>query len=71
LERAGLVIKETHGRERLVRANPVVIRQASALLDAYERIWQSRIDRLDALLASNDPDDDSPPRAGRPQARKD
>jgi DNA-binding transcriptional ArsR family regulator len=64
LERAGLVIKEMHGRERLVRGNPVVIRQAQALLDSYERIWQSRIDRLDALLAtdtlpdSNDVDDD-------------
>lgn len=63
LERAGLVIKEMHGRERLVRGNPVVIRQAQALLDSYERIWQSRIDRLDALLAtdtlpdSNDVDD--------------
>ena len=55
LERAGLVRKEPHGRERLVRANPVVIQQASALLDAYERIWQSRIDRLDALFASDDP----------------
>lgn len=58
LERAGLVIKDAHGRERLVRANPVVIRQASALLDAYERIWQSRIDRLDALLTCDDPRDD-------------
>jgi DNA-binding transcriptional ArsR family regulator len=55
LERAGLVTKETHGRERLVRGNPVVIRQAQALLDSYERIWQSRIARLDALLTSNDP----------------
>jgi DNA-binding transcriptional ArsR family regulator len=54
LERAGLVTKETRGRERLVRANPVVIRQASALLDAYERLWQARIDRLDALLAADD-----------------
>jgi DNA-binding transcriptional ArsR family regulator len=58
LERAGLVIKETHGRERLVRGNPGVIRQAQALLDSYERIWQSRIERLDALLASDDPSDE-------------
>lgn len=59
LERAGLVIKEMHGRERLVRGNPVVIRQAQSLLDSYERIWQSRIDRLDALLASDDLHDDT------------
>jgi DNA-binding transcriptional ArsR family regulator len=54
LERAGLVSKEIRGRERLVRANPEVIQQAQALLDSYERIWQSRIARLDALLASDD-----------------
>ena len=59
LERAGLVIKEMHGRERLVRGNPAVIRQAQALLDSYERLWQSRIDRLDALLATDDPLDDA------------
>ena len=60
LERAGLVIKEMHGRERLVRANPGAIRKAQALLDSYERLWQSRIDRLDALLASENPDDNPP-----------
>ena len=70
LERAGLVTKETHGRERLVRANPIVIREASALLDAYERIWRSRIDRLDALLTSTDRHDHGQ-RAGRHQSRKD
>jgi DNA-binding transcriptional ArsR family regulator len=58
LERAGLVMKETHGRERLVRGNPAGIQHAQALLDSYERIWQSRIARLDALLASDDPHED-------------
>ncbi|WP_372735429.1 ArsR/SmtB family transcription factor [Nocardioides sp.] len=50
LERAGLVTKEPHGRERLIRGNPAVIQRAQALLDTYEEIWRSRIDRLDALL---------------------
>jgi DNA-binding transcriptional ArsR family regulator len=64
LERAGLVIKESHGRERFVRANPVAIGHAQTLLNSYEQIWQSRIARLDALLSHdeqhypNDPDDD-------------
>src|SRR5580698_5881302 len=51
LEGAGLVLKRPHGRERIVRANPDVIRQAQALLDSYEQLWRARIDRLDALLA--------------------
>ena len=50
LEGAGLVTKHPSGRERIVRGNPDTIRRAQALLDRYERIWRSRIDRLDALL---------------------
>lgn len=54
LEGAGLVTKHPHGRERMVRGNPDAIRRAQALLDRYEQIWRSRIDRLDALLADTD-----------------
>jgi DNA-binding transcriptional ArsR family regulator len=54
LEGAGLVTKHPQGRERIVRANPDTIRRAQALLDRYEQIWRSRIDRLDALLADAD-----------------
>jgi len=54
LERAGLVTKQPHGRERLVRGNPAVLQQAQALLDAYEQLWRSRISRLDALLAEDE-----------------
>lgn len=50
LEGAGLVTKEPSGRERLIRGNPETIRRAQLLLDRYEEIWRSRIDRLDALL---------------------
>jgi DNA-binding transcriptional ArsR family regulator len=54
LEGAGLVTKHPQGRERIVRANPDTIRRAQALLDRYEQLWRSRIDRLDALLADAD-----------------
>jgi len=54
LERAGLVTKQPHGRERLVRGNPAAIQQAQALLDSYEQLWRSRISRLDALLAEDE-----------------
>ncbi len=55
LERAGLVTKESRGRERLVSGNPSAIRRAQALLDSYEQLWRSRIDRLDDLLAADEP----------------
>ena len=54
LEGAGLVVKRSHGRERIVRGNPDAIRPAQALLDSYEQIWRARIDRLDAVLAEDD-----------------
>jgi len=54
LEEAGLVTKEPRGRERMVRGEPQRLRQAQQLLDQYEQIWRSRIDRLDALLEETD-----------------
>ncbi len=54
LEGAGLVTKRRHGRERLVRGNLHAVQRAQALLEAYEQIWRSRIDRLDTLLADAD-----------------
>lgn len=53
LERARLVTKQPHGRERLVRGNSAMIQRAQALLDSYEQLWRSRISGLDALLAED------------------
>ncbi|MGI8701639.1 MAG: ArsR/SmtB family transcription factor [Nocardioidaceae bacterium] len=53
LEGAGLVTKQPHGRERIIRGDPETIRKAQGLLDRYEKLWRSRIDRLDALLAED------------------
>jgi DNA-binding transcriptional ArsR family regulator len=53
LEGAHLVTKETRGRERIVRGNPAQIQRAQALLDSYEQLWLTRVDRLDALLADD------------------
>jgi len=52
LERAGLVSKHPHGRERLVRGDVDTIRAAARLLDQYEEIWRGRIGRLEDLLAT-------------------
>ena len=50
LEKAGLVSKETRGRERLVRGEVSTLRSATQLLDQLEEIWRGRLDRIDALL---------------------
>jgi DNA-binding transcriptional ArsR family regulator len=51
LERANLVRKQVHGRERLVQADPRTIERARRLLADYEHLWRGRVDRLDALFA--------------------
>jgi len=53
LEAAGLVSKTARGRERIIRGEPGRIREAQALLDRFETIWRSRIERLDALLTDD------------------
>lgn len=55
LEQAGLVTKRAQGRERFVRGIPETLQRATALLDAYGRLWLERIERLDALLAEDPP----------------
>jgi DNA-binding transcriptional ArsR family regulator len=54
LEGARLVTKRKRGREQLVRANIDAIRAAQALLDRFEEIWRSRIDRFGEVLADTD-----------------
>ncbi|GAA4761774.1 ArsR/SmtB family transcription factor [Citricoccus nitrophenolicus] len=61
LESAGLVTKNSKGRERLVSGDPDTLRQVRLLLDRYEQLWRQRIGRLDALLA-----DDPGPQPGSP-----
>lgn len=51
LERAGLVVKSAHGRERRVRGDVDAIHGAQKLLDQLAETWRGRIDRIDELLA--------------------
>src|ERR671929_1727562 len=57
LERAGLVTKERVGRRKVVRTNLERLRLVRRLLDQYEELWRSRIDRMADLLAdTTEPD---------------
>ena len=61
LERAGLVTKQRHGREQLVRADPDAVERARQALDQLEAAWRGRVDRMSRLLAPiPDPPDDNP-----------
>lgn len=50
LERAGLVTKQRVGRRKVVRTSPECLRDARGLLDQYEALWRGRIDRMSALI---------------------
>jgi DNA-binding transcriptional ArsR family regulator len=51
LERAGLVIKESRGRERLVHTDGDAVGRARRALDELEAAWRGRVDRMADLLA--------------------
>jgi DNA-binding transcriptional ArsR family regulator len=55
LERAGLVVKRRHGREQLVTTDIRSLRTARRLLDQFETVWRSRIERFDDVLVSAEP----------------
>lgn len=51
LERAGLVGKESIGREKLVRADPKQLARARAALQQLEDLWRRRMEALDEILS--------------------
>jgi DNA-binding transcriptional ArsR family regulator len=51
LERAGLVSKRRHGRERLVHTDGDALEQAQQVLDELEQTWRGRVDRMADLVA--------------------
>lgn len=61
LERAGLITKERHGRERLVRTEVDTLQRAHQLLDAIEVQWRLRVARIDDLLATENRDNGDNP----------
>ena len=59
LERAGLVKRTVRGRIHYCRIDPRPLERADDWLRAYERLWDTRIERLVELLRhpDNDPSD--------------
>ena len=59
LERAGLVKRTVRGRIHYCRIDPRPLARADDWLRHYERLWDTRIERLVALLRhpDNDPSD--------------
>lgn len=56
LERAGWVHKRRHGREQLVSGDREALRAVRRLLDTYEALWRSRVERMEEILAEGSPD---------------
>ena len=53
LEKAKLVTKERRGREQMVRGDVVAVHYAFELLEQFEAVWRSRLDRFSETLADN------------------
>jgi len=50
LERAGLVARRRDGREHHLSLNPAPLGKAARWLIDYQEFWETRLDRMDALL---------------------
>lgn len=59
LEKAGLVKRTVRGRIHYCRIDPRPLARADDWLKAYERLWDTRIDRLTEMLRHPDNDDTS------------
>ena len=63
LQRAGLVVQGRDAQWRPCQLRPEPLRDASAWVEQYRRIWEERLDRLDAVLREfqpKEPIDDRP-----------
>ena len=57
LEESGLVASEKKGRVRTCRVNPDMLSLAEQWVGARRRLWESRLDRLGALLEAAEGED--------------
>jgi len=50
LEKARLITKRKEGRKHMVAIAPTALREADEYLEQYRQMWESRYNKLDALL---------------------
>jgi DNA-binding transcriptional ArsR family regulator len=50
LERAHLVSKRRRGKEQIVSIAPETIESVTLMLQEYQKLWETRFERLDVLL---------------------
>ena len=53
LERAGLVTRESRGRERVCWIKPAKLDNARTWLERHQRFWNDRLDALESLVAES------------------
>jgi DNA-binding transcriptional ArsR family regulator len=56
LEKTGLVVTTKAGRTRICRVSPQPLDEARSWLEARRQEWESRLDRLEAYLATLPPE---------------
>ena len=50
MERARLIVKRKEGKKQMVSLAPRALASADEYLEQYRQMWQSRYDKLDALM---------------------
>lgn len=50
LEKAKLIVKRRKGKQQLVQLAPAAVQDATEYLRHYEKLWNNRLDRLEAYL---------------------
>jgi site-specific recombinase XerD len=50
MERAKLITKRKEGKKQMVSLAPQALANADEYLEQYRRMWQSRYNKLDALI---------------------
>ena len=54
LEAGGLIITRKEGRKRICSLDQKALAQLSGWINAYEKGWQNRLDRMDAMFKEGD-----------------
>jgi DNA-binding transcriptional ArsR family regulator len=70
LERAGLIVRGREAQWRPCRIEAAPLREVADWVDRYRRIWEQRLDRLDAYLRELDSKEKRHARKSRKRRRR-